>query len=120
MDKARAAMIEQNILANLQHPSDEVKGDAIQLVIDMTKTFPALDLDYAIIPLMHILKNDTRVELRILAALALRGFDSDRARFAVAQRARFDESPRVARHCSRLMRDWNSGQEMTPVASLYR
>ncbi len=119
MTPARATLIEKNICANLTHPSDEVKGDAIQLVIDLKNAYPTMDLDYAIIPLMSVLKHDTRDELRILSALALRTFDSDRARFAVSQRARFDESPRVARHCSRLMRDWNQGEEMVPVASLY-
>jgi hypothetical protein len=103
----RQALIEKNILSSLTSPMVEVRADAIQTVIDMKKAWPSMDLDYAVIPLMSVLKSDSRVELRILSALALRSFDSDRARFAVSQRALYDDSPRVARHCTNLMRDWS-------------
>ena len=65
--------------------------------------------------MMETLKNDDKAEFRILAALALYHLDSDLGRFAVERRAKFDDNPRVARHCSALVRNWGQASFSTDL-----
>jgi hypothetical protein len=105
----RQVFIEKNILAGLNHKSLEVRCDHIQLIIDLKRAYPKYDFDYAIIPLMDKLKNEEQECIRILAALALYEFqDSRMGKFAVQQTARHDASPRLARHCTTLIRKWDN------------
>ena len=101
-------LIQKNVLANLQHSSLEVRANTIQLLIDLKKTYPTYDFGYALLPMMETLKSNERPEFRILAALALYHLDSELGKFAVARRAQYDESPRVAKHCASLIRNWES------------
>ncbi len=104
----RQNLIEKNILAGLQHSSQEVQCEYIQLIIDLKRAYPKYDFDYAIIPLMDKLKNESNPCVRIIAALALYEFqDSRLSRFAIQQTAIHDSSVRVARHCGTLIRKWN-------------
>ena len=99
------AAIEKNILAGLNSPITEIRTDVIQLVIDLQKSHPEIDLHSAVIPLMCCLKSGESEELRILAALALISFDSEKAHWAVERRALYDPSERVARHCEDFIHD---------------
>lgn len=101
-------LIKTNVLANLQHPSLEVRAGTMQLLIDMKQAYPDYDFGYAVIPMMETLKSDPKPEFRILAALALFHLDSEKGRFAVERRARYDEDARVAKHCASLIRSWDS------------
>ena len=108
-------MIQENILANLQHSSIEVRATTIQLLIDLQKNYPQSDFGYALLPMMDMLKSDDRPEFRILAALALYHLDSDLGKFAVSRRAEFDDSPRVAKHCAALIRNWDKNTISTDL-----
>ena len=101
-------LIKTNVLANLDHPSLEVRAGTMQLLIDLKETYPQYDLGYAVIPMMETLKSDPKPEFRILAALALFHLDSDLGRFAVERRAKFDDNKRVAKHCASLVRNWGT------------
>jgi hypothetical protein len=101
-------LIEKNVLKNLNCCCCEVRANTIQTIIDLKKAYPKEDFDYAIIPLMSLLKGDQRYEVRILAALALYQFDSELAKFAIERRALYDDSERVAKHCAALIREWDS------------
>lgn len=104
--------IKTNLLAGLQHPSMEVQADYIQLIIDLKRAYPEYDFDYAIIPLMDKLKNESESGIRIIAALALYEYkDSRMSKFAIQQTAKHDGSKRVARHCETLIRKWDSRSE---------
>ncbi|MCZ7556974.1 MAG: hypothetical protein M5R41_11300 [Bacteroidia bacterium] len=104
----QAKLIETNVIANLQHPSLEVRAGTMQLLIDMKKEKPQMDLSYAVLPMLETLKSDEKPEFRILAALALYHLDSDLGRFAVERRAKYDSSERVAKHCAALVRSWET------------
>ncbi|MCB9208623.1 MAG: hypothetical protein H6609_04530 [Ignavibacteriales bacterium] len=54
----------------------------------------------SVIPLMKVLKSGKTEEERISAAVALSKINSDVARFAIKQRAKFDESERVRKQCA--------------------
>jgi hypothetical protein len=102
------SLIEKNILRNLDCCCCEVRANTIQTIIDLKKAYPNENFDYAIIPLMSLLKSDNRYEVRILAALALYQYDSELAKFAISRRALYDSSERVAKHCATLIREWNN------------
>ncbi|MCZ7556975.1 MAG: hypothetical protein M5R41_11305 [Bacteroidia bacterium] len=104
----QAKLIETNVIANLQHPSLEVRAGTMQLLIDMKKEWPQQDLSYAVLPMLETLKSDEKPEFRILAALALYHLDSDLGRFAVERRAKYDSSERVAKHCAALVKSWDN------------
>ncbi len=103
----QAKLIEKNVIANLEHPSLEVRAGTMQLLIDIKKEWPNHDLGYAIFPMMETLKSDDKPEFRILAALTLFHLDSELGRFAVERRAKYDSSERVAKHCAALTRSWD-------------
>lgn len=105
--KQQQELIEKNVMANLQHPSLEVRAGTMQLLIDIKKTWPSYDLTFAVLPMMETLKSDVKPEFRILAALTLFHLDSELGRFAVERRAKYDDSDRVAKHCAALVRYWD-------------
>lgn len=108
LSEKQVELIKQNVLANLEHTSLDVRAATMQLLIDLKETYPSYDLNYAVLPMMETLKSDPKPEFRILAALALFHLDSDLGRFAVERRAKFDDDARVARHCADLARSWDS------------
>ena len=108
-------LIKENVLDNLDHPSMEVRAGTMQLLIELKNNYPTYDFNYAVLPMMETLKNDDKAEFRILAALALYHLDSDLGRFAVERRAKFDDNPRVARHCSALVRNWGQASFSTDL-----
>ena len=105
-NEKQAQLIERNVIANLQHPSLEVRAGTMQLLIDMKKTWPEYNLNFAVLPMMETLKSDDKPEFRILAALTLFHLDSELGRFAVERRAKYDSSDRVAKHCAALVKQW--------------
>jgi hypothetical protein len=108
LSKERQEYIKENIVAGLQHRSMEVQADYVQLVIDLKRAYPEYNFDYAIIPLMDKLKNESDAGIRIISALALYEYkDSRKSKFAVQQTAMLDGSERVARHCQTLIRKWD-------------
>ncbi|MDT8323304.1 MAG: hypothetical protein RRA94_04255 [Bacteroidota bacterium] len=112
LSQERQEYIKTNVLAGMQHSSMEVQADYVQLVIDLKRAYPDYDFDYAIIPLMDKLKNESDAGIRIIAALALYEYqDSRKSKFAVQQTAMRDASERVARHCQTLIRKWNTRSE---------
>jgi hypothetical protein len=112
LSQERQEYIKTNVIAGLQHSSMEVQADYVQLVIDLKRAYPEYDFDYAIIPLMDKLKNESDAGIRIISALALYEFqDSRKSKFAVQQTAMFDASDRVARHCQTLIRKWDNRSE---------
>jgi hypothetical protein len=96
---ANQDLIEANILANLGSSIDQVRGDALQLIIDIKNNYPAINMDYAVFPLMSLLKGDENENVRILSAMALSLFDSDRGHFTIRQASKFDSSVRVQKIC---------------------
>jgi hypothetical protein len=108
LSSEQLSLIEKNVLRNLQCCCCEVRANTVQTIIDLKLAYPKEDFDYAIIPLMSILKNDERYEVRILAAQALYQYDSDLAKFAVSRRALYDDSERVAKRCATLIREWGN------------
>jgi hypothetical protein len=106
LNDAQIASLRANITDNLQDASIDIRTSTMQLVMELKDAYPTADLDFAIIPLMTVLKNDNTPELRILAACALHAYDSELARFAVSRRALYDSSDRVARHCAAIARAW--------------
>jgi hypothetical protein len=59
-----------------------------------------LKISTAVIPLMKILREDEKEDLRIVAALALYKIGSPMAINAVKQSIKFDNSNRVKKHCA--------------------
>ncbi|MBE0643533.1 MAG: hypothetical protein IH600_05600 [Bacteroidetes bacterium] len=108
-------LIQTNVLANLESPSMEVRATTMQLLIDLKKTYPAYDINFAVLPMMETLKSDEKPEFRILAALTLYHLDSELGRFAVERRAQYDSNDRVARHCSMLARNWGKAAVSTDL-----
>jgi hypothetical protein len=108
----RQEQIRENVLAGLEHSSMEVQADYVQLLVDLNRAYPDYNFDYAIIPLMDKLKNESDPGIRILAALALYEYkDSRMSKFAIQQTAKYDGSERVARHCQTLIRKWDNRAE---------
>ena len=115
LSEKQTELIKENVLENLEHSSMEVRAGTMQLLIELKSTYPNYDVSYAVLPMMETLKHDSKPEFRILAALALYHLDSDLGRFAVERRAKFDDDPRVARHCSALARNWGQANLSTDL-----
>ena len=108
----RQEIIRTNILAGLENPSAEVRASYMQLVIDLNRAYPDLDFDYAIIPLMSILKSEESCPMRMLAALALYEYEDSRmSRFAVLQTFYHCDSDRLSRHCKTLVLKWHERED---------
>jgi hypothetical protein len=116
----RQELIRTNVIAGLENPSAEVRASYMQLVIDLKRVYPEHDFDYAIIPLMHLLKDEDGSPMRMLAALALYEFEDSRmGRFAVLQTMKHCDSPRLAKHCKTLIAKWNDrGERPTYTAEV--
>lgn len=99
-------ILKKNILRNLEHRITDIRANTLQLIIDLAVSHREVDLGFALLPTMHILKHDNHEGLRILAAVALFHIGGDRGQFAVKRRSLYDSSPRVARNCSRLALYW--------------
>ncbi len=107
LDGRQIQLLTENITHNLSLDSDEIKANTLQLLIDLDATHPEVPLDFAVIPVMRILKRHADEGMRILSAVTLQHIGGERARFAVRRRAAYDASDRVARHCARLARFWD-------------
>lgn len=105
--KKQIKSIEKNISSNLAHKSEEVRSGTMELLIDMRRSWPELDLEFAVTPLLDVLKDDASAECRMLAATALFLLDSGRGRVAIAHRAEFDASEQVRKHCEAVGSAWN-------------
>ena len=104
----RQDVIRTNLVAGLENSSAEVRASYMQLVIDLKRAYPEYDFDYAIIPLMSILKNEDNCPMRMLAALALYEFEDSRmSRFAVLQTFYHCDSDRLTKHCKTLVLKWH-------------
>ena len=108
LDERHIALITENLHNNLTTCCDEVKANTLQLLIDLDATHPEVPLDFAVLPVMRILKQHSDEGMRILAAVALQHIGGERARYAVSRRALYDVSERVSRNCSRIARHWDS------------
>jgi len=111
--KKQIKSIEKNITANLAHKSEEVRSGTMELIIDMRRSWPELDLEFAVSPLLDALKDDASAECRMLAATALFLLESERGRIAVAHRAEFDASEQVRSHCEAVGSAWNDRASMS-------
>lgn len=107
LSEAQQQRIAENIVHNLQHPIPEIRENALQLIIDLHLQYPDMDLGFAELPVMRILKSHEEIGMRILAAVALYHIGDRRGRFAVERRALYDDSQRVARHCARIADYWD-------------
>ncbi len=110
-------LIRQNFVYNLSTCCPDVLVGCMQTMIQLKTTYPAYDFDYAIIPLLSRLKNDERCEVRIQAALALKEFDSEMARFAISRRVDYDPSERVQKICGAIVHSWRDkgGENSSPL-----
>ena len=108
LSEDRQEIIRTNRVAGLENPSAEVRASYMQLVIDLKRAYPDYDFDYAIIPLMSILKNEDSCPMRMLAALALYEYEDSRmSRFAVLQTFYHCDSDRLSKHCKTLVLKWH-------------
>ena len=101
-------LIEKNILHNLEDSCSAIVVGTMQTLIELKTAYPKYDYDYSIIPLLAKLKDGKCEGIRIMAALTLYQLNSARGRFAVAQKAKFDASERVAKHCAAIAREWQN------------
>ncbi len=101
----------QTLLMGLNSENDGVQAGCIYM-------FGELCCDKAVIPLLRILHNDPREEIRILDALSLYKIGDSRGIFAIKQAGRFDESDRVKRLCKQFFRAYLSDQKKTPVSNV--
>jgi hypothetical protein len=108
LSERQIALLTDNISFNLRECCDEVKANTLQLLIDLDAMHPEVPLDFALLPVMRLLKQHQDEGMRILAAVALQRIGGERARFAVQRRAEYDGSERVARNCSRIARHWDA------------
>ena len=84
---------EDNLIVSLQSDNLGVKTSSAYLLGEYGTS-------NSVIALMRVLKSGETEEERISAALALTKINTDKARFAVKQRAKFDGSAKVRRYCS--------------------
>jgi hypothetical protein len=108
LTKEQMESIRENITRNLEHHIPNIRANSLQLLIDLHASHPEIDLSFAQLPAMRILKHDDDEGLRILAAVALFHIGDRRGRYAVQRRALYDGSQRVARQCTRLFRYWGT------------
>ena len=87
--------VEKNLVIGLQSDNLGLKTSSAYLLGE-------IGTSSSVIALMKVLKSGNTEEERISAALALTKINTDKAMFAVKQRAKYDESERVRRCCSML------------------
>ena len=98
----------QTLLMGLNSENDGVQAGCIYM-------FGELCCDKAVIPLLRILHNDPREEIRILAALSLYKIGDSRGIFAIKQAREFDESDRVKRLCKLFFQAYLYDHKKTPA-----
>ncbi len=98
----------QTLLMGLNSENDGLQAGCIYM-------FGELCCDKAVIPLLRILHNDPKEEIRILAALSLYKIGDSRGIFAIKQAGKFDESERVKILCKQFFRSYLSDQKIIPV-----
>lgn len=108
LNERQIALLTENVTHNLSLDSDEIKANTLQLLIDLDATHPEVPLDFAVIPVMRLLKRHADEGMRVLAAVALQHIGGERARFAVERRADYDASDFVARNCARIALFWDT------------
>jgi len=91
-DNAVDSKIEDNLLVGLQSENLGLKTSAAYYLGEFGTS-------RSVISLMKMLKSGETVEERISAAVALTKINTDKAIFAVKQRAKYDDSERVRRLC---------------------
>lgn len=91
-DVANQESIENNLLVGL-------KSHNLGLSTSSAYLLGELGTDKSVNSLMSVLKSGETEEERISAALALTKINTEKAMFAVKQRATFDDSERVRRLC---------------------
>ena len=92
IDVANQETIEDNLLVGLKSQNLGLKTSAAYLLGE-------LGTDKSVNSLLSVLKSGNTEEARISAALALTKINTEKAMFAVKQRATFDDSERVRRLC---------------------
>jgi HEAT repeat protein len=108
---AKKSLITKDVINNLMAG---VESDNFGLKTSAAYYLGEYQCSEAVLPLLKILKSDSREEARITAALALFKINDARGIFAVKQAIRFDESSRVKKICGNLYREYLNPQE-TPV-----
>ena len=93
--KTVSSNVEKNLLVGL-------KSENLGLKTASAYMLGEYGTDKSVIALMKVLKDGDSEEERISAALALTKINTEKARYAVKQRAKFDESERVRRYCKLL------------------
>lgn len=77
-----------------------INSDNLGLKTSSAYMLGELKCSKAVIPLLKMLKNEEREDVRIVAALALQKIGDARGIFAIKQAIRFDSSERVRRLCT--------------------
>ena len=85
--------VEKNLIEGL-------KSDNLGLVTNSAYLLGEVGTSKSVIALMKVLRDGKTEEERISAALALTKINTEKAMYAVKQRAIYDESERVRRSCS--------------------
>jgi HEAT repeat protein len=85
--------VEDNLLVGL-------KSDNLGLKTSAAYFLGEYGTSRSVNALLSVLKNGETEEERISAAVALSKIDTEQAKFAVKQRAKFDDSERVRRLCA--------------------
>ena len=88
-------LAEQNLLVGLDSDNDGLKTSSAY-------SLGELNSSKAVIPLLKMLRNESKECNRIMAALALYKIGDARGINAIKQRIRFDDSERVRKMCSTL------------------
>ena len=90
--------VEENLIVGLQSENLGLKTTSAYLLGEYGTS-------KSVIALLKVLKNGDTEEERISAALALTKINTGIARFAVKQRAKFDDSEKVRNHCARFYQE---------------
>jgi HEAT repeat protein len=94
-NKVVDANVEKNLIEGL-------KSQNLGLVTNSAYLLGEVGTSKSVIALMKVLKDGETEEERISAALALTKINTEKAMYAVKQRAVYDDSERVRRCCSML------------------
>jgi hypothetical protein len=99
----KIALIEDNLVKDLESPIPGVVIGGTQTVREMKKAVPTHDFSKLIIPLMRIVKDEESDRAaRILAALALDEIDSERGNFAISREAEMSQDDVFKSLCANL------------------
>jgi len=90
---------EKNLSKTLQGDNENLRGSAIQVVLQLKKAYPNYKFKKVIIPLMRILRNHENQNIRILAALSLYELGNEIGVYAVKEASRFDDNKMVRHIC---------------------